>query len=49
MHKIKNNEAPGVRVNNDDGSVSPKEVGHNIYILCHQLAFYNKVINYDNY
>ena len=35
--------------NNDDQTVSPKEVGHNIYILCHQLAFYNKVINYDNY
>ena len=31
--------------NNDDQTVSPKEVGHNIYILCHQLAFYNKVIN----
>ena len=30
--------------NNDDGSVSPKEVGHNIYILCHQLALYNKEI-----
>ena len=28
----------------DDGSVSPKEVGHNIYILCHQLALYNKEI-----
>ncbi|KAJ3639793.1 hypothetical protein Zmor_003130 [Zophobas morio] len=30
----------------DDGSVedavSPKEVGHNIYILCHQLAQHNK-------
>ncbi|GFY58921.1 inositol 1,4,5-trisphosphate receptor type 1 [Trichonephila inaurata madagascariensis] len=25
----------------DDG-VSPKEVGHNIYILCHQLAQHNK-------
>ena len=33
--------------NNDDQTVSPKEVGHNIYILCHQLAFYNKVINYN--
>lgn len=28
----------------DDGPVSPKEVGHNIYILCHQLALYNKEI-----
>lgn len=27
---------------NDDGGVSPKEVGHNIYILCHQLAQHNK-------
>ena len=26
----------------DDNSVSPKEVGHNIYILCHQLAQHNK-------
>ncbi|KAL7012797.1 hypothetical protein ACKWTF_015057 [Chironomus riparius] len=26
----------------DDDSVSPKEVGHNIYILCHQLAQHNK-------
>lgn len=25
----------------EDG-VSPKEVGHNIYILCHQLAQHNK-------
>jgi inositol 1,4,5-triphosphate receptor type 1 len=25
----------------DDG-VSPREVGHNIYILCHQLAQHNK-------
>ncbi len=24
-------------------AVSPKVVGHNIYILCHQLAIYNKV------
>lgn len=30
--------------NNEDDSVSPKEVGHNIYILCHQLALYNKEI-----
>ncbi|KAI4502615.1 hypothetical protein M0802_002527 [Mischocyttarus mexicanus] len=27
--------------NGEDG-VSPKEVGHNIYILCHQLAQHNK-------
>lgn len=27
---------------NDDNGVSPKEVGHNIYILCHQLAQHNK-------
>lgn len=26
----------------DDASVSPREVGHNIYILCHQLAQHNK-------
>ncbi|XP_052861613.1 inositol 1,4,5-trisphosphate receptor isoform X2 [Anopheles cruzii] len=26
----------------DDVGVSPKEVGHNIYILCHQLAVHNK-------
>ena len=32
--------------NNDDETVSPKEVGHNIYILCHQLAFYNKEIGH---
>nr|ASO75059.1 inositol 1,4,5-trisphosphate receptor (IP3R) [Bemisia tabaci] len=25
-----------------DEEVSPKEVGHNIYILCHQLAHHNK-------
>lgn len=25
-----------------DEGVSPKEVGHNIYILCHQLAQHNK-------
>lgn len=28
-------------IESDDG-VSPKEVGHNIYILCHQLAQHNK-------
>lgn len=27
-----------------DDTVSPKVVGHNIYILCHQLALYNKEI-----
>lgn len=26
----------------DDNGVSPREVGHNIYILCHQLAQHNK-------
>lgn len=26
----------------DDTGVSPREVGHNIYILCHQLAQHNK-------
>jgi inositol 1,4,5-triphosphate receptor type 1 len=26
----------------DDEGVNPKEVGHNIYILCHQLAQHNK-------
>ncbi|XP_023031789.1 inositol 1,4,5-trisphosphate receptor isoform X2 [Drosophila willistoni] len=26
----------------DDATVSPREVGHNIYILCHQLAQHNK-------
>ena len=26
----------------DDEDVTPKEVGHNIYILCHQLARHNK-------
>ncbi|VVC34830.1 Hypothetical protein CINCED_3A015582 [Cinara cedri] len=26
----------------DESGVSPKEVGHNIYILCHQLAQHNK-------
>ena len=28
----------------EDNGVSPKDVGHNIYILCHQLALYNKEI-----
>ena len=26
----------------DDNEISPKEVGHNIYILCHQLSRHNK-------
>ncbi|XP_065219577.1 inositol 1,4,5-trisphosphate receptor [Planococcus citri] len=30
-----------VSIDGDDG-VSPKDVGHNIYILCHQLAQHNK-------
>ena len=32
----------------DDGddAVSPRVVGHNIYILCHQLALYNKQVKY---
>ncbi|KAG8201575.1 hypothetical protein JTE90_011244 [Oedothorax gibbosus] len=29
-------------VQESDDGVSPKEVGHNIYILCHQLAQHNK-------
>lgn len=29
----------------DDVSVSPREVGHNIYILCHQLAQHNKELS----
>lgn len=29
----------------DDSGVSPKEVGHNIYILCHQLAQHNKELS----
>nr|XP_040580259.1 inositol 1,4,5-trisphosphate receptor-like isoform X2 [Lepeophtheirus salmonis] len=28
----------------NEDAVSPKVVGHNIYILCHQLALYNKEI-----
>ncbi|XP_034937156.1 inositol 1,4,5-trisphosphate receptor isoform X4 [Chelonus insularis] len=31
--------------NNGDDGVSPKEVGHNIYILCHQLAQHNKELS----
>lgn len=38
----------------DDNGVSPREVGHNIYILCHQLAQHNKELGallkpYDQY
>ncbi|KAL5274464.1 ITPR1 family protein [Megaselia abdita] len=29
----------------DDIGVSPREVGHNIYILCHQLAQHNKELS----
>lgn len=29
----------------DDNGVSPREVGHNIYILCHQLAQHNKELS----
>lgn len=29
----------------DEGGVSPREVGHNIYILCHQLAQHNKELS----
>ena len=32
-------------VNEVEDTVSPKTVGHNIYILCHQLALYNKDIS----
>ena len=32
-------------MNEVEDSVSPKTVGHNIYILCHQLALYNKDIS----
>ena len=31
--------------NDAEETVSPKTVGHNIYILCHQLALYNKDIS----
>ena len=31
-------------LNDEDDGVSPKDVGHNIYILIHQLALYNKDI-----
>ncbi|CAG2100807.1 unnamed protein product [Medioppia subpectinata] len=29
-------------IDDSDDAVNPKEVGHNIYILCHQLAQHNK-------
>ena len=32
-------------INEVEDTVSPKTVGHNIYILCHQLALYNKDIS----
>lgn len=32
-------------MNEVEDTVSPKTVGHNIYILCHQLALYNKDIS----
>ena len=31
--------------NDAEETVSPKTLGHNIYILCHQLALYNKDIS----
>lgn len=31
-----------LHVDDDDDAASPMEVGHNIYILCHQLAQHNK-------
>ncbi|XP_015117439.1 inositol 1,4,5-trisphosphate receptor isoform X3 [Diachasma alloeum] len=34
-------DADDASTDGDEG-VSPKEVGHNIYILCHQLAHHNK-------
>ena len=33
-------------VNEVGDTVSPKTVGHNIYILCHQLALYNKDLSF---
>ncbi|RWS27298.1 inositol 1:4:5-trisphosphate receptor-like protein, partial [Leptotrombidium deliense] len=32
----------GIEEEMEEDEVSPKEVGHNIYILCHQLAQHNK-------
>ncbi|XP_022242149.1 inositol 1,4,5-trisphosphate receptor-like isoform X2 [Limulus polyphemus] len=39
---ITEEEEEGEGDDNDDDGVSPKEVGHNLYILCHQLAQHNK-------
>ncbi|XP_067860775.1 inositol 1,4,5-trisphosphate-gated calcium channel ITPR2 isoform X2 [Heptranchias perlo] len=44
---IKNAYNQGVEVDNDEnleGHISPKDVGHNIYILAHQLSQHNKVL-----
>ncbi|XP_032593574.1 inositol 1,4,5-trisphosphate receptor isoform X2 [Drosophila grimshawi] len=35
-------DEPSAAADDDDATVSPREVGHNIYILCHQLAQHNK-------
>ncbi|XP_023177114.1 inositol 1,4,5-trisphosphate receptor isoform X2 [Drosophila hydei] len=35
-------DEPSAATDDDDATVSPREVGHNIYILCHQLAQHNK-------
>ncbi|KAH8407261.1 hypothetical protein KR222_011790 [Zaprionus bogoriensis] len=35
-------DEPSTATDDDDATVSPREVGHNIYILCHQLAQHNK-------
>ncbi|XP_001359354.3 inositol 1,4,5-trisphosphate receptor isoform X2 [Drosophila pseudoobscura] len=35
-------DEPDAATDDDDATVSPREVGHNIYILCHQLAQHNK-------
>ncbi|XP_039495318.1 inositol 1,4,5-trisphosphate receptor isoform X3 [Drosophila santomea] len=35
-------DEPDAGSDDDDATVSPREVGHNIYILCHQLAQHNK-------
>ncbi|XP_013913269.1 PREDICTED: inositol 1,4,5-trisphosphate receptor type 2-like [Thamnophis sirtalis] len=31
---------------NGDDNISPKDVGHNIYILAHQLSRHNKVLQH---
>ncbi|XP_072922149.1 inositol 1,4,5-trisphosphate-gated calcium channel ITPR2 [Hemitrygon akajei] len=44
---IKNAYSQGVEVNDDEMSddyISPKDVGHNIYILAHQLSQHNKLL-----